>query len=113
MSSNWSEAHRVADTTLSRRNLLGLAAAAPVAMLLGAGAAAQGAAPCVNPDTLPASQKNRRRSLNFVAQSPDPKKSCGKCAFFTGAAGGCGKCQMLSGGIVSAASVCDSFAPKG
>jgi hypothetical protein len=48
-----------------------------------------------------------------VTQSPDPKKSCGKCAFFTGTTGGCGRCQMLSGGIVAAASVCDSFAPKG
>lgn len=103
----------MADAILSRRNLLGLAACAPAVMLLGAGASAQGAPACVNPDTLPASQKNRRRSLNFVLQSPDPKKSCGKCAFFTGTTGGCGRCQMLSGGIVASASVCDSFAPKG
>lgn len=98
---------------ITRRTMLGLTAGVPVAVLLGAGASAQNAPACVNPDTLPASQKNRRRSLNLVTQSPDPKKSCGKCAFFTGTSGGCGKCQMLSGGIVAAASVCDSFAPKG
>lgn len=101
------------DTPLSRRGLIGLAAGAP---LLLAGLATAGHAEdvpvCVNLDTLPASQKSMRRSLGFKLQSPDPNKHCGLCAFFTGAAGGCGKCQLLSGGAVAAASVCDSWAAK-
>ena len=101
------------EIALSRRRLIGLAAAAP---LLAAGFAAaraeDGPAICVNLDTLPASQKGMRRSIGFKLQSPDPKKHCSLCTFFTGTAGGCGKCQLLSGGAVAATNVCDSFAAK-
>lgn len=101
------------EMVLSRRGLIRLAACAP---LLAAGFATRGAAQdapvCVNLDTLPASQKGMRRSLGFKLQSPDPKKHCGICAFFTGPATGCGKCQLLSGGAVAATSVCDSWAAK-
>jgi hypothetical protein len=94
--------------------LIGLAAGAPLLLagLATAGHAEDVPAICVNLDTLPASQKNMRRSLGFKLQSPDPKKHCGVCAFFTGPAGGCGKCQLLSGGAVAATSVCDSWAAK-
>ena len=102
------------DVALSRRGLIGLAAGAPLLLagLATAGRAEDAPAICVNLDTLPASQKSMRRSLGFKLQSPDPKKHCGICAFFTGVAGGCGKCQLLSGGAVAATGVCDSWAAK-
>jgi len=95
----------------SRRGLFGLAAAGPL-LLAAAKAQAQDVAACVNLDALPASQKSMRRSLGFKALSSDPKKRCGTCAFFTAPAGACGKCQLLSGGAVAAASVCDNWAGK-
>ena len=99
---------------LSRRGLIGLAAGAPLFLVcLGSTAFAQDSPSCVNLDTLPASQKGMRRSLGFKLRSPDPKKNCGLCTFFAGTAGGCGKCQLLSGGAVATASVCDSFAARG
>ena len=99
--------------TLSRRAVMRLAVCAPLlAAGLASPLAAEDAPVCVNLDALPASQKSMRRSLGFKLQSPDPKKHCGICSFFTGAAGGCGKCQLLSGGAVAATSVCDSWAAK-
>jgi hypothetical protein len=95
--------------TTSRRNFLGLAAAAPIAALAATSRAA-GPAPaaCYDPATLPLSQKNRRRSLGYVEASTDPKKR------FTAAAANanCGTCQILTGGTVNAGSVCTSFAAK-
>lgn len=96
----------------SRRHFLGLAAAAPVA-LLAAGTARAAEAACYDPAALPFSQKSRRRSLGYVEVSSDPKKRCDACAFFTAAApASCGSCQMLGGGAVSAGAVCNSFAAK-
>ena len=96
-----------------RRSLLALTASAPFLLLgLGQRAEAQDGA-CVDPNTLPANQKSMRRSLGFKLQAPDPKKRCGNCAFFTPSSSGCGKCALLSGGIVAAGSVCDSWAAKG
>lgn len=98
----------------NRRGFLGIAGTAPL-VLLGLAASARGAdaADCFNLDALPASQKNMRRSLGFVAISTDPNKSCGGCAFFAGPTNGCGKCQLLSGGAVASASSCRSWAKKG
>lgn len=98
-------------TGWSRRGLFRLAAATPL-VLATAQARAQEAAACVNLEALSASQKSMRRSLDFKAQSTDPKTRCGTCVFFTAAAAGCGKCQLLSGGAVAAASVCDNWAGK-
>jgi hypothetical protein len=97
---------------LSRRTVVAMAAAVPLGMvgLTGARAAAPA---CYDPAALPLSQRNRRRSLGYVEPSADPKKSCSGCAFFTaGAQTGCGTCQLLSGGPVSAGAVCTSFAAK-
>ena len=80
--------------------------------LVSAGSAKEAAPACVNPDTLPASQKGMRRSLGFELVSTDPKKHCGACSFFTGTVAGCGTCQLLSGGAVAATSVCASFSAK-
>jgi hypothetical protein len=95
----------------SRRRFLTLASTAPL-VALSFGAAAQ-AAVCYDPNTLPLSQKSRRRTLGYVDLSTDPVKKCGGCAFFTATAPGCGKCALLSGGPVNATGVCRSFAPRG
>lgn len=95
----------------SRRNFLALASLAPAALLVAGSANAAGQA-CYDPNTLPLSQKTRRRGLGYVEPSPDSTKHCGGCAFFTAAEPSCGSCQMLSGGPVSALAVCNSFAPR-
>ena len=97
----------------SRRNFLALAAGAPLALLAAGRTRAADAPACYDPAALPFSQKSQRRSLGYLEVSADPKKHCGACAFFTAAAqGGCGTCQLLSGGPVRADAVCGSFAAK-
>nr|WP_278254404.1 high-potential iron-sulfur protein [Sphingobium sp. BYY-5] len=71
------------------------------------------AAECVDPASLSAAQKSMRKSLGFRAPSADAAKRCSVCAFFTAAQPGCGKCALLSGGIVPAEGLCDSWAKKG
>lgn len=93
----------------SRRALLMFAVAAPAAGFA-AGAAAQGA--CVNLDALSSGQKAMRTSLGFKMVSPDAKRRCGGCAFYTAVEGSCGKCTLLSNGAVPAEGVCDSWAPR-
>jgi High potential iron-sulfur protein len=96
---------------LSRRNLIGSGGALLIALAVGEAATAAGPA-CPSVNSLPFSQRNQRRSLGYLDSSPDAKKRCGGCAFFTGTQVGCGKCQMLGGGMVSADATCNSFAPK-
>ena len=96
--------------TATRRNFLALAGSAPFAALA-LGSAAQ-AAVCYDPNTLPLTQKNRRRSLGYVPVSTDPVKKCAGCAYFTATEPGCGKCTLMSGGPVDAPGVCRSFAPR-
>jgi hypothetical protein len=72
---------------------------------------------CVDPAALSAGERNTREALNYTDLSQDPQKVCGACAFFhpnasgDGAAG-CGKCDMFSGGQVSARGHCDSWSAK-
>lgn len=96
-----------------RRRFLGLAGATPFILIGLANSARAADAACYTPETLPASQKRTRKALGFADVSADPAKSCGGCAFFSGAANGCGTCQLLSGGPVSAKSLCRSWAKKG
>lgn len=93
----------------TRRALLMLAITASAAAYA-ATAAAQAA--CVDLDALPSSQKSMRKSLGFRMVSEDPKRHCSGCAFFTAAAGDCGKCGLLSGGPVPADGRCDSWAAR-
>jgi hypothetical protein len=94
----------------SRRKFLAVAGAAPLVLFASGAVRAQTA--CFDPAALPLAQKNRRRGLGYVEPSPDPKKHCGRCAFFAAAKTGCGTCQMLGGGPVSVVGVCNSYAPK-
>lgn len=94
--------------SLTRRTMLGLVAIAPWAIAVQAQAA-----PCADPATLSAAQKSMRKSLGFKAPSPDRAKACGTCAFFTGKGVECGPCALLSGGVVPANGVCDSWAKRG
>jgi len=110
---------KMAEMNAARRALLRGALAAPW-VLLGVGVA-RAAAPakgtaagkCVNLADLPDSQQSLRQSVNFHLTSPEPdKRRCELCAFFTATEGGCGQCQLFSGGPVASVSVCDSFAAK-
>ena len=97
----------------NRRHFLAKAGIASLALLAARGAVAQDApAACYDPAALPLSQKTRRRSLGYVDASADPKQHCSLCAFFTAGQAGCGTCQILSGGPVSAGGLCSSFAAK-
>lgn len=101
--------------TKSRRQFLvqaglGLAAAAAAGAARAAGTAP--AASCQDPASLSLSQRSRRRAVSYVEPAPDTAKACGLCAFFTASEAGCGTCQMLGGGIVSAKGLCNSFAPR-
>lgn len=95
----------------SRRNFLASLAAVP-ALLAASSAAVASDAVCYDPAALPLNVKNRRKALGFVEQSSDAKRRCGLCAFFQAKVGDCGSCQLLSGGAVTAAGLCNSFAPK-
>jgi hypothetical protein len=105
------EAAESVDT--SRRSLFAIAAATPLLILgLASRAGAQQAPACYNEASLPAAQKSMRRSLGFKSVSPDAAKKCGLCNFFSAPAGGCGKCALLTGGVVPEGGVCDSWAKK-
>ncbi|MDP3677385.1 MAG: high-potential iron-sulfur protein [Novosphingobium sp.] len=91
--------------------MLGLIALAPLGI---ASARAQVAPACFDPAALPASQKGIRKALGFQNVSSNPARHCAACAFFAMTKpANCGTCALLSGGPVSAASVCNSFAKKG
>lgn len=93
----------------SRRNVLGLlAGCAGLCVTVTAGAQV-----CVDPTKLSPGDRSLRQSLNFKDKSPDPKRSCSGCAFYSAAqAAGCGRCVMLSGGPVDGGSVCDSWTAR-
>ena len=99
--------------TVSRRNLLGLIALAPTGIAAARAQNVPAPAPaCYDPAALPTSQRSMRNALGFKDVSPEPAKRCSACVFFTGTKPGCGTCALLSGGGVSANSVCNSFGRK-
>jgi hypothetical protein len=98
--------------TPSRRAVLAGLGIGLCAIAGAARAAASATATCREPAALPLSQKSRRRGLGYVEISTDAKRSCALCAFYSAAAQGCGACQILGGGIVSANGLCNSFAPR-
>lgn len=90
----------------SRRYILGLALASPLAGLAGQ---AMAQAACV-PETLSAAQQSMRKSLGFKLSSDNPARTCGGCAFYSGVGeASCGRCQLLNG-PVPPTGVCSSWA---
>ena len=96
----------------TRRRFIALAGMAPIAALGARQAFAQAKPICYDMNTLSLSQKNMRRSVGFVDPAPDATKRCGVCAFFVATQGGCGNCQILSGGPTAQSAFCSSFAAK-
>src|ERR1700683_5310976 len=52
-----------------------------------------------NRSTLSPAENRQRRLDNYTENSPDPRKSCSGCSFFTAGTGpaACGKCQIFNG----------------
>lgn len=102
--------------TDAARASLGIAAAPVIAGVIAGvvtpGVASAAEAACYDPASLTLSQRTRRRALGYVDASADPARRCGLCAFFAAGAAGCGTCQILSGGPVSASGLCSSYAAK-
>ncbi|MBL8645411.1 MAG: high-potential iron-sulfur protein [Rhodospirillaceae bacterium] len=105
------------DTSVSRRAVLGRAAAIPVA---GAALWALSACDdtpkveaCAGPNNLTVSENTLRKASNYVEQAADPAKNCLGCGFFTPGEGGarCGKCEIFLG-PVNAQGHCDSWAAR-
>jgi hypothetical protein len=95
--------------SMPRRRFIAACCLVPVGAVLAQAAVAADAA-CGGAMSL--SQRNRRRALNYLDVSADPARHCGLCTYFTAGEGGCGACQMLSGGAVNATGVCNSFTAK-
>jgi hypothetical protein len=95
-----------------RRHVFALATVPLLLLGVGSRARAADTAACFDLESLPASQKRLRRSIGFRLAEKEATQRCGSCAFFTASAGDCGKCEMLSGEVVSTAYVCDSWAAK-
>jgi hypothetical protein len=77
--------------------------------------AAAGGAVCADLNAMSDAEQSTRKSLNYVEASPTPSQVCGGCSFFHpgAAAGGCGTCDMFSGGPVNSHGHCNSWSAKG
>jgi len=95
---------------ISRRELMGHGARISLAgLLIGATRAASATDKvCADPKSLDSGAQSMRSSLNYVDASPDPAKTCSKCAFFEATSDGCGTCQLLHG-PVDGKGHCDGF----
>lgn len=97
---------------ISRRTILGTMAFAPLIAASRVNAS-NGSDACYDSESLPASQRSRRRALGFRDADQGSERRCGTCAFFTASSGeGCGKCALLTGGAVYSGNVCNSWAKK-
>lgn len=94
---------------ISRRDMMRLCAVTPLTIVTVAEAVA--AAPASS-SGMALSQMNRRSALGYIEMSKDSARRCGLRTFFTSAEGGCGVCQLLSGGPVSASAVCSSYVAR-
>jgi hypothetical protein len=70
---------------------------------------------CADLGAMSDADQGTRKSLNYVEASPDPNQVCAKCSFFHPGsdAGGCGTCDMFSGGPVNSHGHCNSWSAKG
>jgi hypothetical protein len=70
---------------------------------------------CADLGAMSDADQSTRKSLNYVEAAPDPNQVCAKCSFFHpgAAAGGCGTCDIFSGGPVNSHGHCNSWSAKG
>jgi len=109
-------------TKISRRSVLLRGLHLPVggALLFGLAAcggkgestASKGGTVCANPESLSDSEMGTRQSLGYTEQSPNPEQVCSGCAFYHAASGGCGTCDMFTGGPVNNQGHCQSWNKK-
>jgi hypothetical protein len=78
-------------------------------------AAAGGGAMCADLNSMSDAEQGTRKSLNYLETSPNPDQVCAKCSFFHpgAAAGGCGTCDIFSGGPTNSHGHCNSWSAKG
>jgi hypothetical protein len=77
--------------------------------------AASGGGVCADLSAMSDADQSTRKSLNYVEAGPNPDQVCAKCSFFHAGstAGGCGTCDMFSGGPVNSHGHCNSWSAKG
>jgi hypothetical protein len=77
--------------------------------------AAGGGGICADLNAMSDAEQSTRKSLNYVEASPSSSQVCAGCSFFHPgpAAGGCGTCDMFSGGPVNSHGHCNSWSAKG
>ena len=78
------------------------------------GGSAAGAV-CADLSAMSEAEQGTRKSLNYVESSPNPDQVCGKCSFFHPGSdgGGCGTCDIFSGGPANSHGHCNSWSAKG
>jgi hypothetical protein len=104
----------MADSSISRRNLLQQSAAFGAFVALGAAACNKPAAlSCVDTSGLSPADAQVRTALAYVDTSPDLTKMCSRCQQFIPppTAGSCGTCKVVKGPINPDGN-CKSFVAK-
>lgn len=79
-------------------------------------ASSGGGTVCADLSAMSDAEQSTRKSLNYVEAGPNPDQVCAKCSFFHPAAdgsGGCGTCDMFSGGPANPHGHCNSWSAKG
>lgn len=101
---------------ISRRSLLAGSCAAGALLLSGCSrdSSSKQTAGCVDPDSLPDSERSLRASMAYTDAAANPEQACGGCAFFHAAetAPGCGRCDIVLG-TVDAKGHCQSWSRRG
>jgi hypothetical protein len=112
-------------STISRRSVLlqslQLPLAGAVLMALpgcgqkgGSTSAGAAGAVCADLSAMSDAEQSTRKSLDYTEAGPNPSQVCAGCSFFHpgSTAGGCGTCDMFSGGPVNSHGHCNSWSAK-
>jgi hypothetical protein len=100
----------IPEIIVSRRSLLVHGAST---LLLGTAGCSKGPSSCNDVSTLNADQKTARDSLGYEDTTPQPGKTCVKCAQYVPAekVSDCGHCKVLAG-PVHPNGYCRAYTPK-
>jgi len=76
--------------------------------------ASAGGAVCADLGAMSDAEQSTRKSLDYREAGPNPSQVCAGCSFFHPGpgAGGCGTCDMFSGGPVNSHGHCNSWSAK-